>query len=356
MVVFTPYAIGTSDDPRGMPAWLDTLLATLTFTLLFGVLPAWMRLRARRRSRHTRDKPAAVDPQRPRSPAPVRDLPRPTPTSRALTHARQTLPHPVARAIRALQQADTPRDQYEAMLDAAESLALTVCVTAAALLHRPGADSGAGVLSVLRSACLGAGTTFGTWTVGLDRVLAVDVGHPRLPSGLRSGVADMVDDLKALKAERNRTAHGDKPLSRPESALRVAECRGFLEHALAAAQFLEELPWLCVASCDYRQRTRNFLIVARNATGDHPVFERQTYEWDQPVARDAFYLLAREERVPLSPFVTYTFCPQCRDTETCYTSRVPKGGSDATVKSFSRGHEIPVPDLGDEIRALPGRR
>lgn len=104
--------------------------------------------------------------------------------------------------------------------------------------------------------------------------------------------------------ERNRIAHGDKPLSQPESALRVAECREFLEHALRAAQFLEEIPWLCIASCDYRQRTRNFHVVARNATGDHPVFERQTYEWDEPVAGDAFYLLVPKGRVPLSPFVT----------------------------------------------------
>ncbi|MWA10419.1 hypothetical protein [Streptomyces sp. BA2] len=394
MAVMTAFAIGTSEDPRGMPAWLDTSLATITFTVLFGVLPTWVRLWIRRRRWRTRDggqrpvgraslppvqevlapvqemqspareaeprpRPRRAEPQPRKAEPPAAGSDRVAAVSQVMTHARQTVPHPVARAIRALQQADTPRDQYEAMLDAAESLALTACVTAAALLHKPGTDSGLGVLSTLRSAYLGAGTTFGTWTVGLDQVCATvtTAGHPRLlPAEFSSGVAGMVEDLKALKGERNRTAHGDKPLSQPEAALRVAECREFLERALGAAQFLEELPWLCVATCDYRQRTRTFQVVARNATGDHPVFERQTYEWDQPVAADAFYLLAPEGRVPLSPFATYTFCPQCRQTETCYASRVLKRESQATVKSFSRGHEIPVPELGDEIRALPARR
>ncbi|MEV6755505.1 hypothetical protein [Streptomyces sp. NPDC051214] len=386
MVVMTAFAIGTSDEPRGMPAWLDTLLATITLTALFGVLPAWIRLWIRRRRWRTHGaltnahpnrtfaplpvqgtqapaEPVAKDVRAPSHPAPAsvspprRDNSDPVNTSRVLTRARQTLPHPVARSVRALQQADTPKDQYEAMLDAAENLALTVCVTAAALLHQPGRDAGSGVLSELRNAYVGRGAMFGTWTVGLHRVCDEATEHPQLlPAPFSSGVADMVDDLSALKAERNRTAHGDKPLSQPESALRVAECKEFLEHALRAAQFLEEIPWLCIASCDYRQRTRNFHVVARNATGDHPVFERQTYEWNEPVAGDAFYLLAPEGRVPLSPFVTYTFCPQCRQTETCYASRVPKRESHATVKSFSRGHEITVPELGDEIRGLPSRR
>lgn len=397
MVVMTAFAIGTSEDPRGMPAWLDTLLATITFTVLFGVVPAWIRLLIRRqrwRARQVGQVAVQEHPTPPPAPQENRPSPRPAPQhttspprvqvtspppprkvepdrvnrvegtldrvnrmegTQALTHAQQTLPHPVARAIRALQQADTPRDQYEAMLDAAESLALTVCVTAAALLHKQGTGSGLGVLSGLRSSYLATGTTFGTWTVGLSRVAALAAEHEQLPSGFSSGVVSMVDDLKTLKDERNRTAHGDKPLSQPEASLRVAECGGFLEHALTSAQFLEESPWLCIATCDYRQRSRTFHVVARNATGDHPVFELQTYEWDEPVAGNAFYLRTPEECVPLSPFITYSFCPQCRQMETCYTWRVRKLESHATVKSFSRGHEIPVPELGDEIRALPSR-
>ncbi|MGW6271631.1 hypothetical protein [Streptomyces sp. NPDC055060] len=404
MVVMTPFAIGTSDEPRAMPVWLDTLLATITFIALFGVLPAWIRLWFRRRRWHRSRRSAETHPKssfplppvqempgsapyldtaagrRARLPASPESEPRtrfvpasagvptfpsaarrpgsvPVDRSPVLTHARETLPHPVARAVRALQQADTPRDQYEAMLDAAESLSLTVCVTVAALLHKPGTESGLEVLSPLRSAYLGPGAMFGTWTVGLQQIGDTAGQYPYLlPAELSRGVVGMVDDLKALKSERNRTAHGDKPLSQPESALRVAECGEFLERALSAARFLEEMRWLCIASCDYRQRTRTFHVVARDATGDHPVFERQTYEWDEPVAGDSFYLLAPEGRLPLSPFVTYTFCPQCKQTETCYTFRVPKRENHATVKSFSRGHEIPVPELGDEIRALPSRR
>ncbi|GAA0933364.1 hypothetical protein [Streptomyces rhizosphaericus] len=55
--------------------------------------------------------------------------------SELLANARNALPHPVARAVRALQQAYTSKEKYEALLDAAETLAITVSVTAAALLQ-----------------------------------------------------------------------------------------------------------------------------------------------------------------------------------------------------------------------------
>ena len=46
--VVTALSIGTSDKPSPLPRWLNTSLATITFTVLFGVLPAWLRLLVRR--------------------------------------------------------------------------------------------------------------------------------------------------------------------------------------------------------------------------------------------------------------------------------------------------------------------
>ncbi|GGO50281.1 hypothetical protein [Streptomyces lasiicapitis] len=362
MATFTPYAIATGDGPRTMPVWLDTSLATVTFVVLFGMGPAWVRLRRRQGKRwlpawltkaaaarptgtsaqptwaSPQPSPAAVPPPAP-TPTPPPPAPTPTPTrnSPTLAHARATLPYPVARAIRALQQAETPRDEYDALLEAAEHLAATVCLTRAALARRTETE----LLAELRRSYFGAGPTFGTWTVALSRLRDTTTVTP-----------DLLAALQSLKEERNRNAHGDKPMSRPESALRVAEYVAHFERALVAARFLEETPWLCVASCDYRHRTGTFQVVARDATGDHPVFERREYTWSQPVTNDAFYALTPTGPVPLSPFVTYTFCPDCNQMEACYTTWARASQSHAKVQSFNRGHVMTVPDLGDEVRAL----
>lgn len=46
--VVSYFAIFTSDSPRGIPAWLDALLAAAFFATIFGILPTWVRLIIRR--------------------------------------------------------------------------------------------------------------------------------------------------------------------------------------------------------------------------------------------------------------------------------------------------------------------
>ncbi|MBB4782980.1 hypothetical protein [Streptomyces rapamycinicus] len=392
-------------EPTPLSLWLDTLLAIVIFVAVLGVIPAWLRLVIRRWrwSRHQQspryDVPAS--PARtaqetvaapPLGPPPPQASPgmalgsatapsarstacRPESVERSvvpaelLADARNALPHPVARAVRALQQAYTPKEKYEALLDAAETLAITVSLTAAALLQgriesRSGSEGhgqglGQNNLSALRKAYLGRGVMFGTWTTWLDRLRPLAADHPDLVIGLHHALKDTPDDagivghLDVLREERNRAAHGNKPKSQPESALRVAECTHHLEHALAKAQFLKNLSWLFTVSCVYQPRLRTFDVVAEDAMGDHPDFERRTFTWDRPVGNELFYLLGPGGPVSLSPFVANLFCSQCRQMEVCYAYKVGKGDGSAIFKSFGRGHEIVAPGMGDEIRSLP---
>lgn len=289
-----------------------------------------------------------------------------------LTHARNTLPHPAARAVRMLQQAHTSKDQYESLLDAAETLAITISVTAAALLQgkaeiqssgqQNSQDFGHRNLSVLRNAYFGRGAMFGTWTSWLKELRPLATTHRDGLAGLLDGLRGkpdapgIVEHLNALRAERNRTAHGDKPKSQPESALRVRECAPHVESILERAQFLKEIPWLFTVSCLYQRRSRLFDIVADHAMGDHPDFERRTFTWDRPVGNEIFYVLGPEGPVPLSPFVANLFCTQCQQVEVCYAYKVIEGGRVAVFKSFGRGHEIRSSELSDELRSLPGQR
>ncbi|MFH8345108.1 hypothetical protein [Streptomyces sp. NPDC018045] len=416
-------SVMTSPGPAGAPPrWLDTLLAVIIFTALFGVTPTWVRLllrRRRRRGRHhqpppptstapppdTTPLPDTGPPPPDTAPAPpstpptrLTPPPRPTPPSYAsflrqttplrppaaprapahpetghppapdpLAAARRSLPHPVARAVHEMQRAHTPKDRYEALLETAETLAATVAVTAAGLLTAHGA--GERNLAELRAALAsGAGTTFGTWTVWLHHLCRAVRERTDVVPGLADVLRDEPDMavrpddpglaqfLDRLKGERNHPAHGAKPRTQAEAALRVAEHRLTLERALVSARFLTGLPWLLTVSCAYQRRTGTFEVVADHLMGDHPDFDRLTFPCPAPVADDTVYVLSPAGPVALSPFVASLYCAQCGRREICHAHRAGHRSRPAAYKSFGRGHVIPYPELDDEIATLPGPR
>lgn len=403
------FSMVASDQPSTLPLWLDVILGIVMLGGLFGVLPAWLRLlvrrwRWRRRARQATTPrqqpphaihrwrqpvpnqptapllalrpPAYQSPVPPATPAPpphrftthpeVVDSPT-EPPSGVLVVARNSLPHPTARAVRALEQAHTARDRYEAILNAAETLAITLSVTAAALLNgRPpqvdGSQAGQRELSALRSAYLSSGgVTFGSWTNWLANLGALANTQPDLIPGLRDAMADrpaspgLLAHLNLLREERNRSAHGNRPHNRQEFDLRVAVLEPHLEAALSRARFLEEIPWLLTVSSSFLPRQRLFKVVARRAMGDHPDFETRTFDWATPVADEMFYVLGPSGPLTLSPFVASRFCSHCQQLEVCYAYKADRRHGPATFKSFDSGHDIPAEELGDDLRSLPDR-
>ncbi|MFI6943866.1 hypothetical protein ACIBI4_31805 [Streptomyces sp. NPDC050418] len=391
-------SISTSNEPSALPRWLDTLLATIVFIALFGLFPTWLRLVFRRWHEKRQNGPADAmrqgqrvpaqaapesapfaqpppsrAPEPPsRYPSPPSDIAAPPTASELASLSWESLPHPLARAVRALQQAHTPKDRYEAMLEAAEILAITLTVTGAAVLRGQIDGRVAGsdeqrdrarqALTALRNG-FPKSATFGTWTNWLDQHLGpIADTQPDLIRGLRSAVRDagevpgILTDLRALQNERNRTSHGDKPRSPQESAVRTAEFRPLLERALRKADFLCGARWFLTVSCDYRPRPQTFDVVMRRVTGDHPDFESQSFTWNEPVANDTFYVLCPEGPLPLGPLVASLLCDQCKQMEICYASSIDRRTGTAMFKSFTRGHVISAPELTDELRTLPGHR
>lgn len=389
----------------GLPRWLDILLAVLLITLIFGVVPTWIRLLVRRwrwRRHHPQPAPTTgnvpptrtAPPPRDASPphttpsprasapqehptlrpaaftpaaAPVREPARPEtappPSPDPLAVARRTLPHPVARTVHEMQRAHTHKERHEALLEAAETLAATVAVTAAGLLQAQGI--GARNLADLRDTLARGGTTFGTWTFWLHGLRPLAHSHPDfmpgLPDALRNGDSgttghpgngDFAALLDLLRTERNRTSHGDKPRTQEEAALRVAEYRPYFEQALLRAQFLSGLPWLLTVSCAYQRRTGTFEVSADHLMGDHPDFDRLTFPCTAPVADDTVYILGPAGPVALTPFVASRYCAECGQRELCHAHRAGHRRLPAAYKSFGRGHIVPCPELDDEIAAL----
>jgi hypothetical protein len=377
-------AIPSDRNTGGLPVWLNTLLATITFIVLFGVVPAWIRLLVRRwlwRRRSSEVTGATSPPSMPPPTDPARPAPtvkhtaegpainlavEPAPSSvnqvklspELLMAVRQTFPYPVAHAMRTLSRANTAKEQYEALLDAAEALAITLSVTAVTLLRQQTSDDpSVRLVSTLRRDLLNKGATFGTWTNWLKNLDA----SARTAAQVREMLSELVESLQemparpglfncldALRIERNRHAHGNRPQSEPESARRVADNIIHLERALSlAAGFLTRSTWLLTISCAYQPRSEEFEVAAHQVIGDHPDFERMTFSQATPVGNATMYLRGPKGLVALVPFVANLFCERCQQMELAHAYR------DAVFRSFVRGHEITSLELGSDIRLLP---
>jgi hypothetical protein len=286
--------------------------------------------------------------------------------AQALQEAYTSLPFPAASALRQVHQAQNAKERYEAVIESAEILAITTTVTVAALLR---ARCSGGALPLrephatdqdlvqLRSAVIGRRPmTFGSWTTWLGRLAAHTSDHPDLAALLNHALLDeqnrfgLVTCLAALRQERNRAAHGNVPRSLPEYAQRTQEAGYYLEAAIHAAEFLRNFPWLLTQSVTYQPRTGHFEVSAQVAMSCHPDFDVNRYRFQEPVGTDMYYLLDAGKPVPLAPLVASRYCPRCMAVEMCFVTHAAPNAGPATLRSFTRGHDITDGPLADDIR------
>jgi hypothetical protein len=149
----------------------------------------------------------------------------------------------------------------------------------------------------------------------------------------------VVQMLKDLLEERNRSAHGARPHNRSEAAVRVHEYMPLIEGLLARLSFMKRDSWVLVEGVAYRRQGRNFVVQCGVAMSDHPEFESRTVELSVPLANETFYVLADGGPLDLTPFLLVRYCEVCHQPEVCFADRVcqDKGVS---LKSVGRGHQI----------------
>ena len=371
-----------------IPKWLDALLAATFFLVLFGVVPAFLRLQIRRwrwrraprmvsrRGSSLTEAPAPqqniIHDAQMREPssaiverAPAQDAISDTPLiplsidepiarSRVLKAARESSPYPIARTVRSLQQASDPVDQYQAILDAAEAVSVVLGSLCAAWLSnfRPGCPE---LQQPQKS--FDRGVTLGTWH-SIIRTYAQESGrHAEVLTGSMEGLRQgkggtgLLADLRILLEERNRWAHGARPHGRPETASRVSELFPHLQDVLERSEFLISSPWILVQASAYRRHERDFAIDGLSAMGDHPEFDRIIFSSKLPLANDTFYAQLEDRALDLTPFVVIRYCHLCRQREVCYADRIDaKRG--VSLKSFLSGHVVFDTSLLSEIARI----
>lgn len=384
----SPDSVRTSDLPR----WLDATLAAIFFTAVFGVLPAYIRVRIRRRllarksrargGEHQNVPPAAeaVPPQperqhagTPGAPAaksrPRASQPQPPVTSQkaesevlpdlrtdaVLARAAEGLPYPVARAVRRLQQANTPRDTYEATLRAGEMLSIVIGISAVAWAVSCGRQI-PGIDTLL--AAFSKGVAQGAWlqaAQSVERPLAEDGGFPGLAAtlGRTKGSTAVLDDLKLITEERNAWAHGASPRSQPEAADRTATILPALLRALERAQPLAAHDWLMVEGVRLIRQTGRFELSAARAMGAHPDWHRCYVDSESATPDDCFYIQTPDGLIDLLPFVVMRKCPRCNQPELAYADRIDRKRGVA-LKSFDSGHPFFDNSLTPDLLVLLG--
>lgn len=407
MLVFTPVALGTGKKTAGdtWPRWADVVFGTLTFVLLFGAFPAFIRLTLRRRkwrasqasNQHAggsfgvavapdwRSTPLRMNAERPSAPArptanapsshtqPLRagsaaDLPLERAPAEMVSHlprdelatsqtvaaARQRQVHPIAHAARTLQLATSPRDEYEAVLRLAETVAVCVGTSAAAALR----DDVAGVpaFDELRAAFVGRGVAFGHWINVISSLNSVLRSIPEPVQGLADAVrlgpkgSGLVSDLRYMGQERNRWAHSGGPRTAGDSIARLQQMIPVLERILHKVEFLRESPWVLIRSCALRRGSGDFSIIAGDLMTDHPDFGRRDFVSSVPLAQNTVYMLSRRGAIDLTPFIVVHDCPECHQTELCHADGLSREG--VTLKSFARGHSMWDQDLVSDVERM----
>lgn len=275
--------------------------------------------------------------------------------ARALGDARNRLPYPIARAARAVQMTDDPIEQYQHLLDLGEAISVSVGIVAASWLRVHAGQSPA--LQTLHDTFFGRGVSQGHWhavTKAAEKEMAASNSPvPGFVDGVRNRKGDqgLVESLKTVLEERNRSAHGARPHNRSEAAVRNAELLPVLERSVARAAFLADAPWVLVEGVSFRRQDQRWNARLRRAMGDHPEFDAVTEVVDTPLANDTFYVMGGSTPLDLTPMLVIRYCSQCRQPEVCYADRVDEKAG-VSLKSFARGHQVFDQELVQEMSTL----
>jgi hypothetical protein len=276
--------------------------------------------------------------------------------SEALEKARVELPYPIARAARALHVNQDPLEQHRLILDLGEIVSATLGMLAAAWLREYSPKDPS--LNMLHKAFHLRGVSQGHWHDVISAAEVAMKGQPQTAlTGFVTGVSkssknpSVVQMLKDLLEERNRSAHGARPHNRSEAAVRVHDYMPLVEGLLSRLSFMKRDAWVLVEGVAYRRQDRNFVVQCGVAMSDHPEFESRTVELGVPLANETFYVLADRGPLDLTPFLLVRYCDVCHQPEVCFADRVyqDKGVS---LKSVGRGHQIFDAEMVHEFDSL----
>lgn len=272
-----------------------------------------------------------------------------------LHRARQFLPHPLARLIRAYDsdlRGGTAQDIYGDLLRFGETAITMLGIVGLAFIETNVNESPA--LVEWRVALRKGGVSLGVWLASANagaehaRRAGQPLGGVAAALATRSPLNQILDEFLA---ERNNNAHGSGPRSPMEFELRSVKLDELLQVALAELSPLARAEWFTVSTLRWSSQTRRFTAQGRSLAGDHPDFARWQSERDEPIESGVVIARFGDVDLSLDGYCQLRACPTCLNEELYYPDRLR--GSMLRVRSLDRGHstEVALADSGLSIAA-----
>ncbi|MGV9366068.1 N-6 DNA methylase [Amycolatopsis sp. NPDC003731] len=265
--------------------------------------------------------------------------------------------YPIARAVRRFRHSSSPAEKHEAAIQCAESLILSLGITALGVATQQAWLEDLGEAGNWFNAVRTGGVSLGHW-IGVVRATGAYArknGHEA--AGLadateaRKGGRGLLADLGDLVTIRNKIRHGGGPRTRAEVERSLAELEELLLRCLASSAFLAKNTLVHMNNLQWVPGKGMFRISGLSLMGDHPDFRPTRFEVGRPLVDERIYLVTRQQDiVPLWPFCVLRDCPTCLAPELYYPDRLT--GSTALLKSLNRGHELESDEMFDAL----GRR
>ncbi|MGW8569832.1 N-6 DNA methylase [Streptomyces niveus] len=266
----------------------------------------------------------------------------------------ESYPYAIARAVRKFRHSLSSVEKHEAALQCAESLILSLGITALALAADRGRQDLPPVAQWRESVATG-GVSLGHW-VGVVRAVAEDArqhGDPAAglakATALKKGGKGLMADLDKLVELRNKIRHGAGPRTRAELEKSLGRIEPLMLSGLSGAAFLANTRWVHTDRLQWMPADGKFRVSGLALMGDHPDFASVSFDAAHPLADGRLYLITPQDTpLPLSPFCLLDDCPTCLSPELYYPDRLTS--STACLKSLDRGHELDSDSVFEALR------
>ena len=271
---------------------------------------------------------------------------------------RTQYPYPLAYRWRTVEARAKGLEDYQSVLDCAESTLCYLAILAIVGARVVGADIGQLVEIGRRLVERRRGIALGDWIsvlreVGKSKHFRNLKSFP-FPEVLTVSInKDTNDAIQRLQDARNNQAHGRGPKgARVVAAIenRYAD----LEVLLESTEFLVEYPLRLVEKTKRDSLCGRTQIDYRDLMGDHPLVPLHSgdHESSEIEARSVYFLDRAGHYHLARPWLSWRTCPECQRPATFHVEQYDGKKDSVTLKSLEHGHTMEDNGLGSVLRTL----
>lgn len=271
---------------------------------------------------------------------------------------RTQYPYPLAYRWRTVEARAKGLEDYQSVLDCAESTLCYLAILAIVGARVVGADIGQLVEIGRRLVERRRGIALGDWIavlreVGKSKHFRNLKSFP-FPEVLTVSINKDTDDaIQRLQDARNNQAHGRGPKGATVVAAienRYADLKMLLE----STEFLVEYPLRLVEKTKRDSLSGRTQIDYRDLMGDHPLVPLHSGDHESSeIEAGSVYILDRAGHYHLArPWLSWRTCPECQRPATFHVEQYDGKKESVTLKSLEHGHTMEDKSLEPVLRTL----